>query len=63
MILYEIGHPLLFRHCLVLILDEAPQFDQQWRDATRRQHAALGYRRDRHDRRHKAHRSRAIKGT
>lgn len=42
--------------------DEAPQFDHQWRDATRRQHAALGYRRDRHDRRHKAHRSRAIKG-
>jgi len=42
--------------------DEAPQFDQQWREATRPRNAALGYRRDKHDRRHRTHRPRAIKG-
>ena len=61
-VLYLLGQVFLVWYNSISALDEAPQFDQQWREATRPRNAALGYRRDKHDRRHRTHRPRAIKG-
>eukprot|EP00795_Rhopilema_esculentum_P006691 gene6691-12248_t len=45
--------------------EDASHFNRQWRDATRQHNTAIGYqghRNERHNGKHKSHRSRAIKG-
>eukprot|EP00112_Aurelia_sp_Birch-Aquarium-sp1_P011339 Seg2385.2 transcript_id=Seg2385.2/GoldUCD/mRNA.D3Y31 product="Myeloid leukemia factor 1" protein_id=Seg2385.2/GoldUCD/D3Y31 len=42
--------------------DEAPQFDRQWRDATRQHHNALGFRENEKPRRRQRPRHRAVRG-